>query len=261
MVRHFERFRLLKTSGSVGQYQRVPEARHLVRLDRCRFMDDPRVVHQEHGKWLRHGESPAGGAVRIEHVRLAAADAETPDQHDGDKIHPVAMGPLRRRASNSGCGIDAKLMRLDEPAPDASDLRKRGTDRSNQARPDGRSLDLRLDRFEPALDAAVQGVVGGRLPVGTMRNNGQPARVRYRLNQAGVATRTVTAAVAQIIVRGQAGPRIAQRAELPQRDFERLLSVGGRKEGVAVACDALDDLGKEIKVGHDSQARESAASR
>jgi hypothetical protein len=76
---------------------------------------------------------------------------------------------FRRRPADAVGRVDAELVRLDEPRLLALQLRTEARERAEQARPDRLLGDARLDRLEPALEAAVQRVVFERLPVRPMR--------------------------------------------------------------------------------------------
>ena len=78
-------------------------------------MDHARIIHEQHRPGLLHGEAHTGGPPGVEHPRLAAAHATAVYQDDRYEIHTVPMRTLRSRTADACGGVNAKLMRLDEP--------------------------------------------------------------------------------------------------------------------------------------------------
>ena len=140
-----------------------------VGLDRRRLVHHARVVEQHGAPGLVHHEADAARAVGLEHPRLAAANVVPGDEDHRDEVDPVAVGALGRRPADPVGGVDAELVRLDEPALDRGDPREQRAQRYEQAAPPGVFDDRGLDRLEHPLDAAVQRVVVQRLPVRAVR--------------------------------------------------------------------------------------------
>jgi len=78
-------------------------------------MDHTLVVKQQRCQRLFHDEANTVLPVGIKDTRFTAFDAVAANQQDNDKINTIAVRPLWRRASDAAGGVDAKLVRLDEP--------------------------------------------------------------------------------------------------------------------------------------------------
>ena len=161
------------------------------------------------------------------------------DVDDGDQIHAVAVCALRRRPADAAFGVDAKLVRLHVPGALAFELGGNACRAAQQFLPCRCLDDGGLDRFEPALHAAVQGVVGQRLPVGAVRRGRDAALLDY---EAGVAAAPVVPAVLEVEIGRQQRPVLAQRLQIGQA-FPGLLGVrlvGLDESQVRLAGDRID---------------------
>ena len=87
------------------------------RLDRRRFVDDALVVQEQQAPRLRECEALSLRAVGLEHARLAALDAFARDKEHRDQVHAVAVRALGRGPADAAFGVDAELVRFDEPGP------------------------------------------------------------------------------------------------------------------------------------------------
>src|SRR5664279_475216 len=159
----------LEGAGAKRQDERVAMSALLERLDRRALVNDAAVVEQQAGPGLEHREAQARGAVGIEHAGLATLDALAPDQHHGDEVDAVAVRAFGRGPADAVGGVDAELVRFRVPELLASHRRSDRSHGAEDPRPDRVGDDGRLDRLEPALDAAMQRVVFERLPVRPMR--------------------------------------------------------------------------------------------
>ena len=106
-------------------------------------------------------------------------------------------------------------MRLYIPARHGPHSGKETAQRAQQASPRRRLQYDALDRLEPALQTAVQGVVIAWLPVRAMGHELQRI-ARQLMNETTVATKSIPAAVEQIGIARQALPAIAQGVERGQ---------------------------------------------
>src|SRR6266478_204842 len=182
--------RRLESLRPVRQDQSIPNARRPIRLDWCRLMNDSSVVHEQHRPRLVHREPHSGGAGGIKHVRFTTANSASLDEDHGNEVHSVPVRSFGRRTPDAARGVNAELMRLDEPPLDAANRSEQSSNRGDKPPPRRRIHDLRLDRLEPAFDSAVQRVVGRGLPVRSVRNRRKLAR-RNSLHEATVPPRTV----------------------------------------------------------------------
>ena len=87
----------------------------MIRLDRRGFVDDARVVHQKHGPRLLHRKSDTRGTGGVEDVGFTPANIPATDEDHGDEIDPVTVSAFRRGTADAVRGVDAELMRFDEP--------------------------------------------------------------------------------------------------------------------------------------------------
>lgn len=65
----------------------------------------------------------------VKDARLATFDATATNQQHDDKINPVTVRALRRRPAHTAGGVNAKLVRLNEPLFHRLDLGKQLTER------------------------------------------------------------------------------------------------------------------------------------
>src|ERR1019366_10328682 len=107
--------RPLETAGTQRQHEGVAMSEAFERLDRRALVDDARVVEKQAAPWLLHREAQAGRPVGIADAWLAALDARSIDEHDGDQVDAVAMRSLGRRPADAVGSVDAELVRLDVP--------------------------------------------------------------------------------------------------------------------------------------------------
>jgi hypothetical protein len=160
----------------------------LERLDRRALVDDARVVEDERRPRLEHREALARGPVGGEDARLAALDARAADAHDGDEVDAVAVRAFGSRPADAVGGVDAELMRFDEPRLRAAQRRREPRERDDDALPRRRREDLRRDRLEPALDAAVERVVFDGLPMRALGDEPDLAAVDDEARMAATAS-------------------------------------------------------------------------
>src|SRR5258706_28151 len=116
------RVRLLKSPFPVAQHQRVAHAVLSLPPDRGRLVNHARVIHHKYRPGLLQGEAHAGGAARIDPARLATEVVALWDENHRHEIHSIAMRALGRRTADARGGVDAELVRLDEPARHGSKL-------------------------------------------------------------------------------------------------------------------------------------------
>src|SRR5678816_4444013 len=102
------RARPLERSGPVGEDERVAMPVAFERLDGRALVDDARVVEDQRGPRLEHGEAQPFGTVGGEHTRLAALDPLAADKDDGDEVDAVAMRPFGRRPADAVGRVDAE---------------------------------------------------------------------------------------------------------------------------------------------------------
>jgi len=163
-----------------------------------------------------------------------------PHQDDGNEVHPVAMRALGRRPTDACGGIDAELVRLHVPRLHAAQGRAPLPEAAQQSGP-GRGGDgLRVHRLEHAQHAAVQGVVVERLPVGTV--GGLPHLCAID-DETGMATATVAAAVAQIVVGWQIIPARLERTQVFRARLRQRQHFGGGQYGVTTHADIVQHTG------------------
>src|SRR5579864_1982145 len=127
------------------------------------------------------------------------------------------MSALRGRPTDAVCGIDAELMRFDEPLIDGAKLRKHQSNRHHQPLPYRSIHNLGCYWLEPTLEAAVKCVVGRRLPVRPVRRQGE---LLPFLNEAGMPAEPVPPAIAQILVSRQGAPPLGERAQLSDVELQ-----------------------------------------
>ena len=202
-------------------------------------MDDAGVVEDERRPGLEHREAHPFGPVGGEDARLAALDPFAAHQDDRDEVDTVAVRALGRRPADAVGGVDAELMRLDEPGLSALQLRRHRRERLQHALPRCCRQHRRVDRLEPALEAAVQGVVFDRLPVRSLRHE---ADVGFVDDEAGMAAAPVAAAVAQVGVGRQLVPRRPERVELGDLGAREAGQAGRRENGAAMLAQRRREL-------------------
>ena len=131
------------------------------------------------------------------------------------------MRALRRGPPDARRRVDPELVRLDVPARHGAQ-RARTPRRSatQQTRPRRARGDLGLDGLEPAFEAAVQRVVGRRLPVRAVRRARERGALEI-LHEAGMPPRAIAAAVAQVQVLRQRVPARRERREPVRRAARR----------------------------------------
>ena len=131
----------------------------------------------------------------IKDARFTSFDAAATNQQHDNKINAITVRTLRRRPAHTACGVNAKLVRFNEPLLDRLDLGKQFTKRGQQAKPQGIVGDAGLNRFKPAFKATVQRVVVDRLPVRPVRNRlqGLCAEVLHKTSVTPVSVMTVIA--------------------------------------------------------------------
>jgi len=203
----------LKFIGPVGQHQRVAHAALPVlavgREDGRGFVDHPLVVHEQRRQRLLHQKAHAVRTVGIEDAGFAAFHAAPLHQEHDDEIDAVAVRALGRWPAHAFGGVDAELVRFDVPARHRLDLRKQPAQAGQQFAPRRRLGHGRLDRVEPAFEAAMQRVVVGRLPVRPVRCLRKRAAGKF-LDEAGMAAAPVVAAIPQVRVGRQSVPGSGQ---------------------------------------------------
>ena len=139
--------------------------------------------------------------------------------------------------------------------------RREGGEREQRAAPCRSGDDVGLDRLEPALEAAVQGVVFDRLPVRALRHESDLGAVD---DEAGVTAAPVAAAVPQVRIRRQRVPRRPQRVELDRAGAGEAREVGRREHGVAAFRErsgkAVDGSRRRARSGRAHPPRRARAS-
>src|SRR5260370_2826305 len=118
-------------------------------------------MHQRRVERIGEGEAAEQRAVEAVDRRRAALDVAAAHQQHEHVVDAVAMHALGRgKARLARPRLDAELVQLDMPGADfrreTAEQRAAEAEDRRQARP---VADLRRDRLEPALDAAVQRVV------------------------------------------------------------------------------------------------------
>src|SRR5580658_10288400 len=141
--------RSLESGRAVSNDERIAHALRAVRLDRRGFVDDARIVHEQHRPRFVHGEALARSATRIEHARFAATYLPARDEHHRHEIHPVAVRSFWRRTADPVRRVDAELVGLDVPARYRLHLGKHLTNALQQLQPGVRAAHLRFDGLEP----------------------------------------------------------------------------------------------------------------
>jgi hypothetical protein len=183
------------------------------RLDRRALVNHPLIIEQQQAPRLAQREALAGRTLRFEHPGLTALDALPLDQEHRHQVDTVAVRTFRRGSPDATLGVDAELVRFDEPGLLPLECRSDPTQRPQERLP-GRCADnRRLDRLEPALHAAMQRVVFDRLPVRSMRHLPDVGPLHH---EAGVAAAPVVATVSQVVIRRQVVPAAAQGQQVFQ---------------------------------------------
>ena len=139
-------------------------------------MDHALVVHEQQRPRLFHCETHSRRTVRVEHARLPATHIPALDQHQGNKIDSVSMGALGGWPADSVGSVDAKLMSFDVPAFHRMDSREDCADGLHQLIPYGSVQYFRRNRLKPALEASMESVVRGWLPMSAMGSQRQDIR-------------------------------------------------------------------------------------
>ena len=141
------------------------------------------------------------------------------------------MRAFWRGAADAGRGVDAKLVRLHIPAQRLAIRRKNCVAQATEAREQCMPSWLRQRAlghgFEPALNAAVQGVVFHWLPVRAMGHGRPGARLHF---ETAMAPTAVVAAIEQVVVGRQIVPVARQLLELKLRRADPARQIGAAEQ-------------------------------
>jgi hypothetical protein len=201
-------------------------------LDGGAFVDHALVIQQQRAPGLGQGEAHALRAAGVEDAGLRTLDVVARHQHHRHQVHPVAVGAFGRGAADAIGAVDAKGVGLTKPAP-APRAKTCGThgQRLQQCGKGRRLGHGRGHGLEPALDAAVQGVVFHRLPVGAVRHLGHLPALHHKT---AVTAAPIAAAVTQVGVGREIVPERLQGLQIGRRSARPAAEGGGvqhRKAG------------------------------